>query len=171
MKEKFDDIEQLSREMPYDLPDGFFREMQKNVMSRLPEQESKPRGRVIALRFAGAVAASLALVFGLLFFGNGGGEKLPAEPASVASYAERPSATDQPATVMVEDEIPEPVHENTTAHLTPAVKSHPKKNNSRSRLAVLKAEENLEKSLSSFSREELAELSHRYEQDTYLDLY
>ena len=65
------DLESLSREMPYKMPEHFLDDMTERVVSQIGKQRKQHKERRIFALFAGAAsAAAVALLF-LHPFGNG----------------------------------------------------------------------------------------------------
>jgi len=62
MEQNFD-FSKIGKQMPYTVPDGFFDQLEKNVMTEVKAQPAKKKATVIriAIRAALAVAACLAL--------------------------------------------------------------------------------------------------------------
>lgn len=56
------DLEKMSKTMPYTVPEGFFDEMEKRLMQEVAPKKSKSKARKVVLWTSFAVAASLALL-------------------------------------------------------------------------------------------------------------
>ena len=56
------DLEKMSKTMPYTVPEGFFDEMEKRLMQEVAPKKTKSKARKVTLWTSLAVAASLALL-------------------------------------------------------------------------------------------------------------
>ena len=56
------DLEKMSKTMPYTVPEGFFDEMEERLMQEVAPKKSKSKTRKVLLWTSLAVAASLALL-------------------------------------------------------------------------------------------------------------
>ena len=56
------DLEKMSKTMPYTVPEGFFDEMEKRLMQEVAPKKTKSKTRKVTLWTSLAVAASLALL-------------------------------------------------------------------------------------------------------------
>ena len=56
------DLEKMSKTMPYTVPEGFFDEMEERLMQEVAPKKSKSKARKVVLWTSLAVAASLALL-------------------------------------------------------------------------------------------------------------
>jgi len=56
------DLEKMSKTMPYTVPEGFFDEMEEHLMQEVAPKKSKSKTRNVVLWTSLAVAASLALL-------------------------------------------------------------------------------------------------------------
>lgn len=61
------DIEDFERRNIYDVPEGFFKDMQNNVLEKVAEHE-KPKGKILPMRVLSGIAACLALIVGTILF-------------------------------------------------------------------------------------------------------
>jgi hypothetical protein len=56
------DLEKMSKTMPYTVPEGFFDEMEKRLMQEVAPKKTKSKARKVTLWTSLAVAASLVLL-------------------------------------------------------------------------------------------------------------
>ncbi|MCR5659931.1 MAG: hypothetical protein K6G25_11485 [Bacteroidales bacterium] len=56
------DLEKMSKTIPYIVPEGFFDEMEKHLKQEVAPKKPKPKARKVVLWTSLAVAASLALL-------------------------------------------------------------------------------------------------------------
>ena len=174
------DIEKLERQNIYTAPDHFFDDIQAKV---LQETVHHKQARVFKMNWAYAAAAAVAMIFGITFFVNQGGEENTAVTETQALTANTPSVN-----TLTEPEVQ---NEATVAYkilendLTSAAAVN--QNGNKKQLAVsAKAETSAEvqnktntsnpevqvdQILAGFTSAELADLGKNTEQDIYLDLY
>ena len=69
------DLEKMSKTMPYTVPEGFFDEMEERLMQEVEPKKSKSKARNVAFWTSLAVAASLALLLVLRQGWNNNEEK------------------------------------------------------------------------------------------------
>lgn len=204
MKENFD-IESLERKNIYKTPENFFSEIQRNVLSETTHKNwditpFKPEKQTTknSFKWAYAVAATLALLFGLGFLFN---EKYlkPAENnlAKVETKIETPTINETPvsAPILADNSLETVINEqkgnqisNKEFNLTSAGNSHQKekkasviaekpiaktvvKPSETKEKPTLTEEEIAEQMISSLNNDEVADLAMNTEQDVYLDLY
>jgi len=176
------DIEDLDRKMPYEIPEGFFPEMQNNVFQRIAGEE---KGRKNKQHNFWWVAASVILLAGLGFL------IFPTtQQENINSIAHNIPAIDTTYRVAFNDVYVQ--EKEITPQNIPAQKPniHPRVNKTRKTMAThtpsvrnsntnivaaqpkaITAEMRLEDAVNQLDIQELAELSDRYEIDTYLELY
>ena len=172
------DIEKLERKMP-DLPENFFAQMQQNVLQNTVYK--KPETKTFQIGYPWAAAAALAIIAGLGFFitsGNGGTtEPLVVKTEIKDQTAEEPVAivNTEPVTKTAEriayENFKEDLAVTETKTQARAAVAPQQTVEKTARPAEVTPEENIDMLLSSFTSEELEELSDVYEQDIYLDLY
>ncbi|GAB0154805.1 hypothetical protein CHRYSEOSP005_00650 [Chryseobacterium sp. Alg-005] len=170
------DIEKLERKNIYKVTDQLFENIQEKVMSEVKVEKKAP---IIRMNWAYAVAAAIALIFGITFVVNpsdGSTENIN----SANSYA----ANNQ--TAKTESEL---AYETLKADLTSVENNNQTIENQESKntaymqkaptekvaptvKAVSKQEETqMNEYLDSFTNSEISELANNSTQDVYLDLY
>ncbi len=165
-------IENTERKNIYNIPDGFFEQMQTNV---LKEIQPKQQAKIIRMNWVYAAAAAIALIFGLAFLMN------PFNKTSTSSVAEIAS-TENPAKNIIKNvakTISKTPQQKLSVHESQSVESVPmttqknetkQANNSRNEIRQ-NPEMQMEQIIASFTSAEMADLSRNAEQDIYLDLY
>lgn len=177
------DIEKLERKNIYTVPDNLFENIQERVMNDI-KTEVKAPAPVFKLNWMYAVAASVALIFGVIFVFNSNNDSVQDGLNSKETYAINKGV---PKT---EGEL---AYETLKADLTSVENNNQtfvnQKNNTKNTFVdnndgekeivpqsvvkpVKKKEENqMNEYLDSFSNSEIAELASNSTQDVYLDLY
>jgi len=193
------DIDNLDKKIPYKVPDLFFEKVQSNVFAQLEKSENeasiapaKKKARIFPMLWQYSAAASIILLFGLIFFLGDEYDTMPintdrtrnetsydslntkADSSALAYTTEAHSApTDQDENEPVVEATPSPIEqkaEKKIASATITQGSQPK----RKLLAKSnpkKFDENVDMLISAYSSAELAKLSKEAEQDIYLDLF
>ncbi len=178
------DIEDFERRNIYDVPEGFFKDMQSNVLERVAEHK-KPKGKILSMRMLSGIAASLAPI---LFYytnnravqtqekivdreivaeniqpkvaENSDDKKQPSDEGSGEGIAENRKKSDDGFNFA----------ENSASNSKKAMLTDSKNAYSRPK-AINAVDKKFDKAISNLSSQELAEQSKKYEIDTYLDLY
>lgn len=175
------DIEKLERKNIYKVPDNLFENIQESILNDIKTEKKAP---VFKLNWMYAVAASLALIFGITFVFNYNNNSEDKGLNSKETYAVNKG---EPKT---EGEI---AYETLKADLTSVESNNQTFVNQKNNVdfstnaengsgketvsqkpvkAVVKKEENrMNEYLDSFSNSEIAELASNSTQDVYLDLY
>ena len=182
------DIEDFERRNIYDVPEGFFKDMQSNVLERVAEHK-KPKGKILSMRMLSGIAASLALIVGTILFyytnnsavqtqekivdreivaeniqpkvaENSDVKKQPSDEGSGEGIAENQKKSDDGFNFA----------ENSASNTKKAMLTDSKNSYSRPK-AINVVDKKFDKAISNLSSQELAEQSKKYEIDTYLDLY
>ncbi|MGL6126223.1 hypothetical protein [Chryseobacterium artocarpi] len=177
------DIEKLERKNIYTVPDNLFENIQERVMNDIKTEEKAP-APVFKLNWMYAVAASVALIFGVIFVFNSNNDSVQNRLNSKETYAINKG---EPQT---DGEL---AYETLKADLTSVENNNQtfvnQKNNTKANFVsnseneketasqnvvkpVKKKEETrMNEYLDSFSNSEIAELASNSTQDVYLDLY
>lgn len=169
------DIEKLERKNIYKVPDNLFENIQEKVMNEVKEKKKAP---IFKLNWAYAVAASLALIFGITFVLNS--DDSADNPDTKGIYTQNNPA---PKTES------EKAYETLKSDLTSIENNNQIVVNQKDNTAVKQSETEDTKApqtnktvskqteaqmteyLDSFSNSEIAELANNSTQDVYLDLY
>lgn len=174
------DIEKLERKNIYTAPDHFFEDIQAKVLQETVHQ--KP-ARVFKMNWAYAAAAAVAMIFGITFFVNQGGEENTAVSENHALTLNAPAVNTSPQTqVQNEATVAYKILEN---DLTSAASVNQKGNKEQfavstkaetsaevqNKTKTLNPEVQVDQILAGFTSAELADLGKNTEQDIYLDLY
>lgn len=171
------DIEKLERKNIYKVPDNLFENIQGKVMSEVKTEKKAP---IIKMNWVYAVAAAIALIFGITFVVNPGNDSTENAANSANTYA---SNDNQAKT---ESEL---AYETLKADLTSVENNNQKVENQESKNTAFTQETPTEKVttavkpvskqeetqmneyLDSFTNSEISELASNSTQDVYLDLY
>lgn len=174
------EIEELEKKMPYDVPEAFFGEMQRNVFQKVAEEKQPLRKN---LKSIWAVAAAFALLLGMgILFLNESKDSDTAIASTEktiidSTFKMEPNhevAQSKPVTEEVSVENPTIAKRNDMGATTPNSATgtqvasrdhHPAK------AQFTTAETRLDNAVNQLNNQELAELSAKYEIDTYLELY
>ena len=174
------DIEKLERQNIYTAPDHFFDDIQAKVLQETVHQKS---AKVFKMNWAYAAAAAVAMIFGITFFLNQGGEENTAVTENQALAVNAPAVNTSPQTqVQNEATVAYKILEN---DLTSAASVNQKGNKEQfavstkaatsaevqNKTNTLNPEVQVDQILANFTSAELADLGKNTEQDIYLDLY
>jgi len=173
------DIEKLERKNSGEIPDGFFEEMQNNVLSRTigkgdENQISSESKKTFSIAWSYGIAAVFIIVMGLVFLLPKNSEKqnlvLAQEKVEISNenFIDNP-ITDNRASLQSEktqrtDSFLVSHHQN------PKVETVVAKQKTTSQTTP-SAKESIDLLLSEMSDKELADLGNRNYQDVYLDVY
>lgn len=188
------DIEKLERKNIYTAPDNFFEKMQNNVIEKAirnqPPIEEVPQisGKVVKMNWWYAAAASVAVIFGTLFFMNGEesqantviatneapAKKIETLSSPTQNVDQTPKESTENYQLLVAD-INE-VEKNETASTQKQVAStkvSPVKTSKieKSIPNVIQKEKQMEQMLEGLSEADISALAKNADQDIYLDLY
>lgn len=110
MVEKDFDFQNIGKQMPYRIPDGFFDKMQEQVMERVQKEEKHKKPHRVKLILWATLAAAAVLV-GVVFFSGPrpAAEQLPSDSflVSVGLDYSYPDAMDQYIESMPDEELAE----------------------------------------------------------------
>jgi hypothetical protein len=182
------DIEKLSREMPYKIPDNTFEIMQNNVFEKTLNKKQAP---IFNLKWVYAAAAVIFLIIMANFLINSNVKKFKQEPAQLTAKTEIvPPINKVQTLVSSEKEVAQnnvDLQNNDTSDITDTVELSPKpvsqiniKKQIQHNIALAASTkikinvptgEQIDSVLDGFSSSEIASLSNNTEQDVYLDLY
>ena len=165
------DIEKLERKNIYKVPDGFFEQMQSQILN---ETQPKQKAKIIKLNWGYVAAAAITLFFGITFVINQNNQE---EVMTQVSNGENKGATNSLSTNkmenketvalrILEEDLPANQKENEKP-ITIAEKQ-PKREN---KIIPQNTEIQVEQILANFTSAELADVGKNTEQDIYLDLY
>ncbi len=165
------DIEKLERKNIYKVPDGFFEQMQSQILNKT---QPKQNAKIIKLNWVYAAAAAITLFFGITFVINQNNQE---EVMTQVSNGENKGATNSLSTNkmenketvalrILEEDLPANQKENEKP-ITIAEKQ-PKREN---KIIPQNTEIQVEQILANFTSAELADVGKNTEQDIYLDLY
>ena len=166
------DIEKLERKNIYKVPDGFFEQMQSQILNKT---QPKQNAKIIKLNWVYAAAAAITLFFGITFVIDQNNQK--EEVMTQVSNGENKGATNSLSTNkmenketvalrILEEDLPANQKENEKP-ITIAEKQ-PKREN---KIIPQNTEIQVEQILANFTSAELADVGKNTEQDIYLDLY
>ena len=174
------DIEKLERKNIYTAPDHFFEDIQAKVLQETVHQ--KP-ARVFKVNWVYAAAAAVAMIFGITFFVNQGGEENTEVTENQSLVVNAPAVSTSAETqVQNEATVAYKILEN---DLTSAASVNQKGNKEQfavstkagtsaevqNKTKTLNPEVQVDQILAGFTSAELADLGKNTEQDIYLDLY
>ena len=180
------DIEKLSRETPYKLPENTFESVQNNVLQKTLRKTQTP---VFNLKWIYAAAAVLLLIFTANFLINTNGKKVTTKKTQLTTQNQIVSQQNIAAQAFTSSD--DAVAQNTpdmgdtndsdVVNLTSQKGSHLngiKQSKGNADLATVNkmktnspTEAQIDNVLDGFSSSEIASLSNNSEQDVYLDLY
>lgn len=175
------DIEKLERKNIYTVPDNLFENIQESILNDIKTEKKAP---VFKLNWMYAVAASLALIFGITFvfnYNNDSTNKGLNSPETYAVNKGEPKTEGEIAYETLKEDLTSVenndqtyVNQKNNADFSINAKSGNEKEavSQKPVKAVVKKEENrMNEYLDSFSNSEIAELASNSTQDVYLDLY
>ena len=174
------DIEKLKRENVFTEPEGFYENMQSNVLKKVVPVS---RGRIINLNWAYGAAAAIALLVGVSVVIN-------SDPAIESQPMTQIVPVEKPATyelAEVETSNNEPIEIiNVEENLTSLEQIHPKRKaeinhntakvnasiaTKKEKVVAPSPEIQVDQILASFTSADMANVGKNTEQDIYLDLY
>ncbi len=189
------DIEQLERKNIYKAPDGFFAKIQQNVLDNTIAEQNimlpKKEAKVFKLNWTYAIAAALAMIFGLGYFiTNNDNESVQVIATKTSDNTITSEASAQTIATLPQKESTESLIQDTNEGLEVIKKAQ--QNNSTQKPTIAKVdvpktpsriiidpvydpvkvdEVAMDAVLTSLSQNDLAELSNDSGADVYLDLY
>ncbi|MDO4224646.1 MAG: hypothetical protein Q4C75_02000 [Bergeyella zoohelcum] len=161
------DIEQIERKNNYKTPENFFQEMQDNVLRQtIAEKPHQTKIYQLKSYWAYGVAASLLLVFGLVFFINQPNEKPQIAITDKPHFIEKTSPESTEKNIEPTEKKTD-FQEDKIAFVSPKIETNNK--------AVTKKEalgsEAMSQVINVMSEEEITDFASKYEQDVYFELY
>lgn len=175
------DIEKLERKNIYKVPDDMFSSIQERVMNDVKANKKAP---IFKLNWVYAVAASLALIFGVTFVYNSDQNQDTTKESGVteANYAKNDQAPKTESEIAYEtlksdlssventDQIVEN-KKNRTSEYSPDNETENITKPQIKKPAPKQTDVKMNEYLDSFSNTEIAELAKNSTEDVYLDLY
>lgn len=187
------DVEQLERKIPHKIPEGFFDEVQANVLAKTIYASAKIGEKAAPVKkfsWMYAAAASVAAMFGAGYYITNSGQNTThvAEKQDVASISlpsENLAASTEVPAAAIPEVMPIAVVSNPSGdiNLTSAKIRHPKNETAKIALEHQKikamaiaaktspAKKNVEDVLEAMPETAINEMAMNTEQDVYLDLY
>ncbi|MCW3160716.1 hypothetical protein [Chryseobacterium oryctis] len=174
------DLEKLERKNIYKVPDNLFENIQERVMN---DVKAKKKAPIFKLSWAYAVAASLALIFGVVFVYNSDGSSANTGnmQGTYALNSQEPKTESEIAYETLKSDLNSiennQIADNQKSKETFDTKSNieekikTKTNNQTVKTVSKQNEIQMNEYLDSFSNSEIAELASNSTQDVYLDLY
>jgi hypothetical protein len=161
------DIEQLARKNSGEIPNGFFEEMQQNVLQQTVNKEKIIAKSLFATtRFwSYSIAAAVVLLASLVIIIPSNN---PGNHSVTITDNVKPTENQAPQSVKT---VEIPRRENNILPATQEIIVQPKEVEAVNKPTNEVSNEPVDFVLSGMSRDELAEMSNRAEQDIYLDLY
>ncbi|WP_228388526.1 hypothetical protein [Chryseobacterium sp. CBo1] len=168
------DLDKLERKNIYKIPEGVFETVQENVLDEIKAEKKAP---IFKLNWGYAIAASVALIFGVTFVYN---SNSPVNGDSVNRYAnniEVPKKESQIAYETLASDLTSVENANQTVesqmNIKPVVSQVVNNNSENQNKKSVKAanDVHMNEYLESLTNSEIAELANNSSQDVYLDLY
>lgn len=164
-------LDNLEKKTPYQIPENFFEDLQKNVLSEV-ENKSIKKTRIFKLNFSvvTSIAAALALIFGFTFLWRTNQTDLTQSTEETTSTQANQKEINPNANINVSTN-------NTLSSANTNQKSEivkPKSPASEIATQIVysnNTDENYDQLLNALTEEELAELTKNTDHDIYLDLY
>lgn len=167
------DIEKLERKNIYKVPDGFFEQMQSQILNKT---QPKQNAKIIKLNWVYAAAAAITLFFGITFVINQNNQK--EEVMTQVSNGKNKSATNSLSSNKIKDEATvalqvleeDLVSVNQKENAKPIIIAE-KQTKRENKIIPQNTEIQVEQILANFTSAELVDVGKNTEQDIYLDLY
>jgi len=168
------DLDKLERKNIYKIPEGVFETVQENVLNEIKAEKKAP---IFKLNWGYAIAASVALIFGVTFVYN---SNSPVNGDSVNRYAnnrEVPKKESQIAYETLASDLTSVENANQTVesqmNIKPVVSQVVNNNSENQNKKSVKAanDVHMNEYLETLTNSEIAELANNSSQDVYLDLY
>jgi hypothetical protein len=170
------DLEKLERKNIYTVPENLFENIQENVLNNVLPAKKVP---IFKLNWGYAVAASLALIFGITFVFNSDNSKVNEDSqAAVAMNNQEPKTESEIAYETLKSDLTSVENNNQTVENQNDNKNYYVQDNGKEKTKVQTVkpvskhnEAQMNEYLESFTNSEIAELASNSTQDVYLDLY
>ncbi len=167
------DIEKTERKNIYKVPDGFFEQIQSEVLNEI---QPKQNAKIIKLNWVYVAAAAIVLFFGITFVINQNNQKeeLMTQTSNGENYDvisslsnNKPENEEKIALQVLEEDLVSANQKENTKPIIIAEKQTKKEN----KVIPQNSEVQVEQILANFTSSELADLGRNTEQDIYLDLF
>jgi hypothetical protein len=170
------DLEKLERKNIYTVPENLFENIQENVLNNVLPAKKAP---IFKLNWGYAVAASLALIFGVTFVFNSDNSKVNEDSqATFAVNNQEPKTESEIAYETLKSDLTSVENNNQTVENQNDNKNYYVQDNGKEKTKVQTVkpvskhnEAQMNEYLESFTNSEIAELASNSTQDVYLDLY
>lgn len=170
------DIEKLERKNIYTVPDDLFKNIQEKVMSDVNVNKKAP---IFKLNWMYAVAASLALIFGVTFVLNNDNSKGKENPqGTFAVNIQEPKTESEQAYETLKSDLTSIENNDQSIKNKEGNKDYYVQDNGEEKIKTQTVkpvskhnEAQMNEYLESFTNSEIAELASNSTQDVYLDLY
>ncbi|MGD1318609.1 hypothetical protein [Chryseobacterium sp. 2R14A] len=168
------DLDKLERKNIYKISEGVFETVQENVLNEIKAEKKTP---IFKLNWGYAVAASVALIFGVTFVYNSNSSVNEDSVNRYANNKEVPKKESQLAYETLASDLTSVENANQTVesqmNIKPVVSQLVNKNSENQNKKSVKAanDVHMNEYLESLTNSEIAELANNSSQDVYLDLY
>ena len=168
------DLDKLERKNIYKISEGVFETVQENVLNEIKAEKKTP---IFKLNWGYAVAASVALIFGVTFVYNSNSSVNEDSINRYANNKEVPKKESQLAYETLASDLTSVENANQTVesqmNIKPVVSQVVNKNSENQNKKSVKAanDVHMNEYLESLTNSEIAELANNSSQDVYLDLY
>lgn len=168
------DLDKLERKNIYKISEGVFETVQENVLNEIKAEKKTP---IFKLNWGNAVAASVALIFGVTFVYNSNSSVNEDSINRYANNKEVPKKESQLAYETLASDLTSVENANQTVesqmNIKPVVSQVVNNNSENQNKKSVKAanDVHMNEYLESLTNSEIAELANNSSQDVYLDLY
>jgi hypothetical protein len=168
------DLDKLERKNIYKISEGVFETVQENVLNEIKAEKKTP---IFKLNWGYAVAASVALIFGVTFVYNSNSSVNGDSVNRYANNREVPKKESQLAYETLASDLTSVENANQTIesqmNIKPVVSQVVNNNSENQNKKSVKAANDIHMNeyLESLTNSEIAELANNSSQDVYLDLY
>lgn len=168
------DLDKLERKSIYKIPEGVFETVQENVLNEIKAEKKTP---IFKLNWGYAVAASVALIFGVTFVYNSNSSVNGDSVNRYANNREVPKKESQLAYETLASDLTSVETANQTVesqmNIKPVVSQVANNNSENQNNKSVKSANDIHMNeyLESLTNSEIAELANNSSQDVYLDLY
>lgn len=168
------DLDKLERKNIYKISEGVFETVQENVLNEIKAEKKTP---IFKLNWGYAVAASVALIFGVTFVYNSNSSVNEDSINRYANNKEVPKKESQLAYETLASDLTSVENANQTVesqmNIKPVVSQVVNNNSENQNKKSVKAanDVHMNEYLESLTNSEIAELANNSSQDVYLDLY
>jgi len=168
------DLDKLERKNIYKISEGAFETVQENVLNEIKAEKKTP---IFKLNWGYAVAASVALIFGVTFVYNSNSSVNEDSINRYANNKEVPKKESQLAYETLTSDLTSVENANQTVesqmNIKPVVSQVVNNNSENQNKKSVKAanDVHMNEYLESLTNSEIAELANNSSQDVYLDLY